>query len=75
MCDFRVIEYDLANDGARCVCKPHVLNAYHGMVKSGASQKKALDAAFHVYRNYHPDDPKDESRLTVERWVLARTTH
>lgn len=75
MCDFRTIEFDGANDADRCVCKPHVLNAYENMLQSGASQKSALDAAYRVYRNYHPEDSKEDSRLTVERWVLAKTIH
>jgi hypothetical protein len=75
MCDFREIGFDGANDADRCICKPHVLNAYEGMIGSGASQKSALEAAYRVYRNYHPDDSKEDSRLTVERWVLAQTLH
>jgi len=75
MCDFRTIDFDGANDAERCVCKPHVMNAYTGMLQSGASQKKALEAAYRVYFNYHPDDTAEDSRLTVERWVLAKTVH
>ncbi len=75
MCDFRTIDFDGANDAERCVCKPHVMKAYAGMLQSGASQKLALEAAYRVYCNYHPDDTKEDSRLTVERWVLAKTVH
>lgn len=75
MCDFRTIDFDGANDADRCVCKPHVLNAYQGMMDHGASQKMALEAAYKVYRNYHPHDSKEDSRLTVERWILATTIH
>lgn len=75
MCDFRTITFDGANDEGRCVCKPHVLNAYAGMMASGANAKSAMEAAYRVYRNYHPDDSKEDSRLTVERWILSRTTH
>lgn len=75
MCDFRTIEFDGANDVDRCVCKPHVMNAYEGMISSGAPQKRALEAAYRVYRNYHPADSKEDSRLTIERWILAQTVH
>ena len=75
MCDFRTIEFDGANNTERCICKPHVLNAYEGMLATGAGQRRALDAAYRVYRNYHPDDSKEDSRLTVERWVLAKSVH
>lgn len=75
MCDFREIDFDGANNTERCVCKPHVLNAYQGMLEHGATQEAALNAAYRVYRNYHPDDSKEDSRLTVERWILAKTVH
>lgn len=71
MCDFRVIEYDGANDPAKCVCKDAVLNAYDGMMQAGCSTKKAVEVAWHVYRSYHPDDTKEDSRLTVERWLVS----
>lgn len=73
MCDFRIIEEDWSKDKERCVCKPAVFNAYEGMLESGASSKKALEAALKVYRFYHPKDAKEASRLTVEQWLVAQS--
>lgn len=75
MCDFRVIEEDFANDPGRCVCKPAVFKAYNGLLDAGQSHRQAMEAAMKVYRYHHPEDSKEDSQLTVERWVLTQSMH
>jgi len=65
------IIFDGANDEVRCKCKPAALRAYRGMLSSGGDEKRAFDAACHVYRFHHPRDTREDSHLTVERWIYA----
>lgn len=71
MCDIRKITFDGANEPVRCRCKLAVLNGYAGMRKSGAAESEAFDAALRIYRFHHPEDSREDSCLTVERWVYA----
>jgi len=59
----------------KCVCRGAALRAYNGMLKVGAAETEALDAAYRVYGFHHPEDPRDVAHLTVERWVYAERVH
>ncbi len=72
MCDLAKIE---GGEPIFCRCRHAVMNGYHGMIKSGAAECEALDAAFRIYRFHHPEDSRDQSRLTVERWIYAGHAH
>ena len=75
MCDFQELNGDWLNDPERCVCKPAVFDAYNGMLESGASRQKALQAAQRVYLHHHPEDKGMNARVIVERWLAAQTIH
>ena len=72
MCDLARIE---TGAPAGCRCHRAVMNGYRGMLKSGAAESEALDAAFRIYRFHHPEDGRDKSRLTVERWIYSSHAH
>lgn len=63
--------FDGAKNPVRCKCKPAALKAYNGMLSSGAAEKEAFDAAYRIYRYHHPLDTKEDSHLTVERWIYT----
>jgi len=67
--------FDGANNEVRCKCKPAALRAYNGMKDAGCDEGTALDAAYRVYRFHHPLDTKEDSHLTVERWIYADQVH
>lgn len=69
------IIFDGANNPERCICKPAAMNAYNGMLTSGAAETEAVEAAYRIYRYHHPLDTKEDSRLTVERWIYADRPH
>lgn len=71
----REITFDGANNAERCKCKGATLNAYHGMISSGAADSEALEAAYKVYRYHHPTDSVEDSHLTVERWIYTASAH
>ncbi len=66
------IEFDAANDKERCKCRAAVLRAYNGMIKTGAPQNFAMDAARILYSYHHPEDQLIDAALTVERWVCSQ---
>jgi hypothetical protein len=45
------------------------------MKDAGCDEGTALDAAYRVYRFHHPLDTKEDSHLTVERWIYADQVH
>lgn len=69
------ILFDGANNPVRCKCRPAVLRAYQSIVNDGSPEKVALEAAYNIYRYHHPLDTKQDSRLTVERWIYAKRQH
>ncbi len=71
----REILFDGANNKLRCKCKAAVLRTYRGLVSNNRPEKFALQAAIRIYRHHHPKDTKEDSRLTVERWVYAGRHH
>ena len=71
----REIIFDGANNPVRCKCKPAALKAYNGMLGSGSSEDEAVEAAYRIYRYHHPLDTKEDSRLTVERWIYSDRAH
>jgi len=71
----REIEFDGANNPVRCKCKGAAINAYRGMKTSGAAESEAVDAAYRIYRYHHPKDTREDSLLTVERWIYADQTN
>lgn len=77
MSDFSCKEviFDAANNAVRCKCKPAALNAYTGMLEHGSSENEAVEAAYRIYRYHHPLDTKEDSRLTVERWIYSERAH
>ncbi len=71
----REVTFDGANDEARCRCRGAAMRAYGGMKDHGSSEHEAVDAAYRVYRFHHPQDSKDDARLTVERWIYSARAH
>jgi hypothetical protein len=69
------ILFDGANEPVRCKCKPAVLKTYQSLMQDGNPQRVAVEAALRVYRFHHPQDSKEDSKLTVERWVFADHHH
>lgn len=69
------IEFDGANNPVRCRCKGAALNAYQEMLRHGTAESEAVEAAYRIYRFHHPLDSKEDSRLTVERWIYAERAH
>ena len=54
-----------------CTCHGAVMNAYGNIREGGCPERFALEAAYAVYRYHHPEDSKEDARLTVERWIYA----
>ena len=71
----REILFDGANNPIRCKCKGAALRAYNGMKTSGCAESEAVEAAYRIYRYHHPMDSKEDSLLTVERWIYAGNEH
>lgn len=69
------ILFDGANNEIRCKCKPAAMRAYNGMLTSGSAEQEAVEAAYRIYRYHHPMDTKEDSRLTVERWIYQEQAH
>lgn len=67
------VTFDGANDSERCKCRGAVLRAYKELLSAGHPEVCAMQAAKIVYHYHHPEDPKDDAALTVERWVSAET--
>lgn len=51
------------------------MQAYGSLVNAGQPESFALEAAKIVYAYHHPEFPKQERALTVERWVYADHFH
>lgn len=71
----REIIFDGANNPVRCKCKSAALNAYENTKRLGFAESEALDAAYRIYRYHHPQDTREDSSLTVERWIYAENAH
>jgi hypothetical protein len=69
------ITFDAARNEERCQCRPAALRAYKGMLKAGAAETEAVEAAYKIYRFHHPLDEIQTSRLTIERWIYAERAH
>lgn len=51
-----------------CKCYNAVMRTYESL-SANISPRIALEAAQRVYRHHHPEYPKMDAHLTVERWV------
>ena len=66
MCD--VSPFEETKD---CQCRQAVERCYKTLVCSGEPASAALHMAKRVYRHHHPEIPKIEGGVIVERWVSA----
>lgn len=69
------IIFDGANNEIRCKCKDAAVNAYRNTKQHGFAEVEAVDAAYRIYRYHHPLDTKEDSQLTVERWIYTEHAH
>ena len=60
---------------ADCKCYGAVMRTYKCLKHSGNPDSIALEAAQIVYSYHHPEDSKQDQRLTVERWVNQGSLH
>jgi hypothetical protein len=58
-----------------CICRPQVERTFEEMRQKGADETTALDAAFRVYRWYHPENASAAGRALVESWVARGALH
>ena len=54
---------------ADCTCFGAVMRTYKSM--SDEPEHVAFDAALRVFRHHHPEDSKEDSKLTVESWIYS----
>lgn len=73
MCD-EFISFEL-NKQTPCKCKMAVMNVYGRLMGTDIPPSVAMEAAYNVYRYHHPEQPKSDARLIVERWVASDHLH
>lgn len=52
-----------------CQCRDATLRTYQELRKLGQSEVRAYDAAVHVFRYFHPEEPRVEAYQTVADWL------